>query len=120
MAHYDTSASAEKIEGALCKQLEAVRLNRNISQADLAAQAGVSRRTITRLERGDGVSLETFIRVVKALGLANNFETLIPRQTIQPIDRVKENRPAPRQRASKKKSKSTEADSTTPWTWGDE
>lgn len=119
MAHYDTEDSAEQIEINLCKQLETFRLTRNVSQADLAAQAGVSRRTITRLERGDGVSLETFIRVMKALGLASNFETLIPRQTIQPIDRVKENRTV-RKRASKKKSKTTESDPTTPWTWGDE
>ena len=115
MAHYTTTASAEQIETALCKQLEAVRLSKNITQADLAASAGVSRRTITRLERGDGVSLETFIRVIKALGLVQNFELLLPSQTIKPIDRVKES--PVRQRASKK---SSEPKSKPPWTWGDE
>jgi len=108
---------ATQIEAMLCARLEAIRLNRNITQADLAQEAGVSPRTIRRMAKGQGVSLETFIRVMKALGLEQRFDTLLPPQQISPIDRVKESRP-PRLRASGRRKQNP--DDETPWTWGDE
>lgn len=39
------------------------------TQADLAAQAGVSRPSIARVERGDNVSTSTLTMVAQALGL---------------------------------------------------
>jgi transcriptional regulator with XRE-family HTH domain len=50
--------------------LRALRIRRRWRQLDLAARAGVSRGTISNLERGRlrGVSLETLIRVAEAVG----------------------------------------------------
>lgn len=43
---------------------------RGLTQAQLAARAGLNRETIVRLERGDGgVSLENVLLVLRALGL---------------------------------------------------
>jgi transcriptional regulator with XRE-family HTH domain len=58
-----STATSGQIESALCKRLESIRLSRNITQAQLAKEAGVSPRTIGRLEKGLGVSMDTFIRV---------------------------------------------------------
>ena len=95
-------ATSDQIEGALCKRLESVRLSRNITQAQLAEEAGVSPRTIGRLEKGQGISLDTFIRVLRALGIQHSLETLLPDPTVRPIERAgiiarerKRARPAP-------------------------
>jgi len=81
-------ATSTQIEAALCKRLESIRLSRNTTQAQLAEEAGVSLRTIGRLEKGEGVSLDTFIRVLAALGIQSNLEALLPDPTVRPIERV--------------------------------
>lgn len=53
----------------LGQALARARLNRNWSQQALAARAGVSLPTISRLERGQGASLEAFLKMAAALEL---------------------------------------------------
>lgn len=107
-------ASPEQIEAVLGHQLEQLRLSRNISQAQLADEAGVSLRTITRLVQGKGTSLDTFIRVLGALGLLRELANLLPDPQVQPIDRVR-NRAKHRRRVRKP----TKPDPR-PWSWRDE
>ena len=107
-----TTASNQAITEALCKQLNEVRLSRNISQSDLAKTAGVSRSTLTRIADGKSVSLDSFVRVMKALGLSGHLKALLPDTRIRPVERLKFGRKQ-RQRASKRKVKKTK------WVWGD-
>jgi putative transcriptional regulator len=65
-------ATSDQIETALCKRLQSIRLSRNMTQQQLAEEAGVSNRTIRRLEKGQGVSLDTFIRVLSALRIQHS------------------------------------------------
>ena len=110
--------NSQQIEIKLCELLEDYRLMKNISQASLAEQAGVSRRTISRMENGEGVSLDTFIRVMVSLGLGDNLKTLIPETSIRPIERVKQKQQ--RQRASSKRSRPESQSSTeSEWTWNE-
>lgn len=81
-------ASSEQIETALCARLERIRLARNMTQVQLAVEAGVSPRTIRRLEKGEGVSLDTFIRVLRALGIQENLAALLPDPSVRPIEQV--------------------------------
>lgn len=83
-----TIAASNQIEAALCKRIEGIRLSRNITQEQLADEAGVSMRTIGRLEKGKGVSMDTFIRVMIALRIQHNLEALLPDPTVRPIERV--------------------------------
>jgi transcriptional regulator with XRE-family HTH domain len=54
----------------LAEDLTAWRKLRGLTQAQLADRAGISRDTLTRLERGTGgIGLETLLRVLRALGL---------------------------------------------------
>ena len=108
-------ANSDQIETDLCKKIENIRLARNITQEKLGDQAGVSIRTIRRLEKGEGVSLDTFIRVLIALGVQQNLQTFLPDPSIRPIDRVNLGG-RERKRASSKKAKQER----TPWVWGDE
>jgi transcriptional regulator with XRE-family HTH domain len=107
-------APIPEIEAEIGRRLEAARLQENISQTELAAEAGVSRRTITRLENGGGVSVETLIRLMRALGIANRLEALLPAPGISPIDRV---RLRGKERRRARRPAAAEAGE---WTWGDD
>ena len=109
---FSTSSSAAIAE-ALCKRLEAIRLSKNISQAALARQAGVSRSTMTRIADGQSVSLDSFIRVIKALGLADHLATLLPDPSIRPVELVTHEGQHRRRASGKRKS-------VQPWSWGDD
>ena len=106
--------TSEQIEAALCKRLESIRLSRNITQAQLAEEAGVSPRTIGRLEKGQGVSMDTFIRIMMALRIQQNLEALLPDPAVRPIERVGIGT-GERKRARPTKS----IDELPTWSWGD-
>jgi len=110
-----STATSEQIEASLCKQIEAIRLSRNLTQAQLALESGVALRTIGRMEKGQGVSLDTFIRVLTALKLQHALAALLPDPTIRPMERIQTGgrerlRARPRQIAEEQG----------PWAWGDE
>jgi transcriptional regulator with XRE-family HTH domain len=109
------SATSSEIESALCERLESIRLSRNLTQRQLAEEAGVSPRTIGRLAKGEGVSLDTFIRVLTALKIQQSLESLLPDPTVRPIERVGSTA-RERKRAHRV---STDSD-VSGWTWGDE
>lgn len=109
-----TVASSEQIEVALCKRLEHIRLSRNITQAQLAEEAGVSLSTIGRLEKGKGVSVDTFIRVLTALGIQRNLERMLPDPMVRPVERMGR---SGRERKRARPSQSNREDSV--WVWGD-
>jgi len=106
-------ASSEAIIEALGTRLDEIRLNRNISQADLAREAGVSRSTLTRLSAGKPVSLDSFVRVMRALGLSDHLAALLPDPGVRPVDRVRLGG-SERRRASGKRMPPSG------WNWGDE
>ena len=60
------------------KQMRQMRINARLSQQQLAERAGVSRSTITQVENGKGMKMESVIailRVLNKLEILNNFET---------------------------------------------
>jgi len=91
------------------------RLDRNLTQAQLAREAGVSKRTIVRLENGESSQLQNLIRVLRALGLLANLDAMIPPPFASPLAQLK-SRAKERRRAAPV-AKKPGADST--WTWGD-
>lgn len=107
-------ASSEAIEAEIGRRLEEIRLDRNVTQTQLSQEAGVSRRTITRLENGGGVSLDTLIRVMRALGLADRLAVLLPERGVRPIERVRR-QGHPRRRARPRTKSALRT-----WTWGDD
>lgn len=106
-------ASSEDIESALAQRIEAIRLDRNIPQARLAEQAGVSRSTMTRMAQdGKGISLDSFIRIMVALQLQDHLEALLPNPSISPLERLASQSKVRQRARTKKKPKSK-------WTWND-
>ena len=108
-------STSEQIEKYLCGQLARIRVARNLSQEKLAKEAGVAIKTIGRMERGEGVSLDTFIRVMKALGLTGHLQVLLPDPAIRPMERIRSNK------TERKRSRQHAiADEGATWSWGNE
>jgi transcriptional regulator with XRE-family HTH domain len=97
-------------------RLARTRLERNLSQAQLAFEAGVSLPTLRRLEDGRPVNMTTLIRLLRALQLLGGLEVSVPEAIQSPIERLRL-RGKPRQRARPR------ADAERPkpggWSWGD-
>lgn len=92
------------------------RLNQNKTQAALAQEAGVSHRTVARVEHGQSVQASSIIRILRALQLMENLDALIPAPVASPVQQLKM-QGKQRQRAS---SKSAQSKKQAPWSWGDE
>ena len=80
----------------------------------MAAESGISVRTVRNLEKGKGVSLNTFIRVLIALGIQQNFEILLPDPTVRPVERLKKGGVERKRASSQTKTEPTS------WIWGDD
>jgi transcriptional regulator with XRE-family HTH domain len=110
-------ATDEFVLRQLGGRLAELRLERDLSQAQVANQAGVSKRTVERLESGSvGTQLSGFIRVCRALDLLGGFELLVPEPVASPIAQLKL-RGRKRKRASGKPLTKASAKG---WQWGDE
>lgn len=60
------------------------RFQMNLTQDEIASIAGVSPLTVANLEKGRSVSLSNFIRILRALGLLDNFSFLLPDNQLTP------------------------------------
>jgi len=104
--------SPEALSSDIGAKIERLRLSRNITQAELAQDAGVSERTLRRLESGDGATLDSFVRVLSALRLSENLDLLVPDPRIRPIERVRTGG------TERQRSRAAKADQTTKqWQW---
>jgi len=114
-----TMGSIEATTQALGARLARLRLSRNLTQAELAQEAGASVPSIKRLEAGKNTSLDTVLRVLGALKLGDRLLEILPDPSVRPVERVRykgreRRRARPRRDASKATGKATD------WTWGDE
>jgi DNA-binding XRE family transcriptional regulator len=82
----------EEIQTDLGQRLRQLRLGQRLTQAGLASRAGVSPRALRGLESGEGSSLITVIRVLKALGALTSLDALAPQPTISPMALLAGNR----------------------------
>ena len=106
----------EVVLAELGERLARTRLERNITQQELATEAGVSKSTVERVEVGAGAKLSNLIRILRVLGLLDRLDTLVPEPLPSPIERLKlEGR---RRRRAAPAARAEDMPSTT-WTWGE-
>ena len=105
----------EAILAELGGRLAQRRLELQLTQAEMAEQAGVSKRTVERVEAGATTQTATLIRILRVLELLNRLEMLVPAAGPSPMDLLKL-KGKERKRASRKK----KIPSGKPWQWGDE
>ena len=109
--------TAQMIDQAVLQELGArlsrARIDLNLTQAALAEQTGVGKRTIERLESGQtATQLSGFVRVCRRLGLLERFEMLLPEPAPSPMAQLRQPG-SKRQRARSAKV----AQATQKWTW---
>ena len=86
----------------ICQALKQVRINKNISQQEIAERSGLDRTTISRMESGKSVSLLTFVQILRALDMLEVIHVFKAYQIESPIKRLKEEEKK-RKRAGKSK-----------------
>lgn len=85
----------------LCLSIKQMRLNKNMSQDELAERSGVSRITISRMESGKAINLITFVQLLRALENLDLLNYLNIEPEISPMQ-VMEARAKLRKKASPK------------------
>jgi len=105
----------EAILAELGGRLVQRRLELQLTQEILAEQAGVSKRTVERIEAGATTQTSTLIRILRVLELLDRLEILVPEAGPRPMDLIRLKGKA-RKRASGKRKPTDKG----PWRWGDE
>jgi transcriptional regulator with XRE-family HTH domain len=98
------------------RRLARTRLERNLSQEQLALESGVSKATVERLEAGAPIKSTSLIRVLRSLGRLDVLDRLLPEPLPSPIERLKLEGKR-RRRAGIPRTRDREPG---PWRWGDE
>jgi len=113
---FDTNTTDQAILKEIGERVAMVRLNQNLTQANLAEQSGVSKRTVERLEAGESVQITSLIRLLRSLGLQQRLEVLFPEPVASPMAQLKL-QGKKRRRASSNEYRRCKG---TGWSWGNE
>ncbi|MEX0831022.1 MAG: helix-turn-helix transcriptional regulator [Nitriliruptoraceae bacterium] len=92
--------TVEELEALVGGQVRQRRRERDLTLAQVAEQAGVTRKTVQNLELGHGSTLATLVKVLRVLGAEQWLETLTPPEPVSPIAMRDEQRRRARRRAS--------------------
>jgi putative transcriptional regulator len=84
-----SQSSDESVLVELGARVAQTRLERNLSQAAVAAEAGIGVATLERLEAGRATRLDTFVRVLRALGLVEGLDHAVPAPLASPVEQLK-------------------------------
>lgn len=90
------------------------RMQQKKTQQELAAAANISRSTLSLLERGETVTIATFIQVLRVLDQLNIFSVFEVKERISPLALAKLQK-AKRQRVRKASVKNDEDDTVGEW-----
>ena len=101
---------------ALGKRLRQRRIAMGLTQAELAREAGVSKRTVERIEAGAAAQTLNLVRILRVLDLLGGIGQLVPEAGPSPMDLLKRKGKA-RKRATSRRTKTSPNDS---WSWGDD
>jgi transcriptional regulator with XRE-family HTH domain len=110
----------EAVLAELGERLERARLERNLTQRQLATEAGVERKAVQRIEAGDSVKLISLIRVLRALGLLDALDQLVQEPVPSPIEILKLHGKSRRRASGERRKRAPAGDKAAQWRWGDE
>ena len=94
-----------EILAELGRNVRGVRIQRGMEQAQLAERAGISTSALSHLENGHGSTLQSFVRVLRALGLDAGLNKLVPGAVFDPLSITRD--AAPRQRSRRPRKQPT-------------
>lgn len=93
--------SSHALAVELGERLKQARLNRDLTQAEVAELAGVARKTVVNAEKGKA-QLNVFIAILMALDLTQQLDLFLPPTPLSPLQLAKL-QGKQRQRASKQR-----------------
>lgn len=111
MKNLDTKAD-EAILVEVGRRITRRRLAQQMTQAELAEQAGIGKRTLERVEAGMTAQFSTIIRIFRVLGLLPKLDQMLAEPPVRPLEAAARKGKA-RQRASGQSKPKSEA----PWSW---
>jgi len=77
--------SPGELQTVFGKQLQELRISKNLDQITTAEKAGISEKALRNLEGGRGSSVETLVRVLKALDSLDGMQLLAPKPSVSPL-----------------------------------
>jgi transcriptional regulator with XRE-family HTH domain len=87
---YVKPLSPRQMLAGIGKRLQSLRISRRLSQQDLASAAGVSVRTLRRLEAEGDARLETVARIALALRVQHQFDGFFAAEETRTLDEILE------------------------------
>jgi transcriptional regulator with XRE-family HTH domain len=123
--HFDELTTDAAVLAELGRRLTRQRLERNWTQAELAAEAGIGQATVQRAERGESVQMTSMIKLLRALGLLGGLDVAIPESIDLPIAQLEREQRGRRRRAGRRRNPRAESrerpgSGERPWRWGEE
>lgn len=85
-----TSSTDQEILGEIGARLRMLRESRGLSKTDAAERAGIARRTLYGAERGENLTLQTLIRLLRAYGRLGALESFLQVPEVSPMARLRE------------------------------
>src|SRR6478736_9043675 len=98
-----TSSSDPELQLQLGQRLRAHRIQQELTVEALAGQAGVTALTVLKAERGENITLRTLLRILRALGMADQITALVPAPAPSPLALLEEKSAPSRQRVRKRR-----------------
>lgn len=97
--------TADELAAELGEQLRLQRIRMRLTQGELAAAAGLTRKAIVRLENGAGATVHSLLAVVRSLGRADWVRAFAPAVTISPMELLRSQKPPLRRVRARKNEK---------------
>lgn len=94
--------SDKSLMNTIGKFIQKNRLTQNKSQDNVATTAGISRSTLSLLERGEKVRMDSFIQVLRVLDLLYIMDVFKVQDEISPIEYAKLKKKKRKQASPKK------------------
>ena len=91
-------STPNELQQQLGERLKRLRLSRNLDQRTTAEKAGISEKALRNLETGRGSTVETLLRVLKALDSLQGIDLLAPETSVNPLDLLRQSKPPQRAR----------------------
>jgi transcriptional regulator with XRE-family HTH domain len=120
--HLDDIMTDAAVLSELGRRLERHRLERNLTQGELASEAGIGQATVQRAERGEPVQMTSMIKLLRALGLLAGLDVAVPESIDLPIAQLEREQRKGRQRARGRRGQRGRPPAESaeePWRWGD-
>ncbi|MBK6743835.1 MAG: helix-turn-helix transcriptional regulator [Hydrogenophilales bacterium] len=95
-------SAPHELQELLGERLKRLRLSRNLDQRTTAEKAGISEKALRNLEAGRGSTVETLLRVLKALDHLQGLDMLAPEVSVNPLELLRQAKPPQRVRRPRK------------------